>query len=165
MSDESSLTLRQLPYKAVQVLIYLLDMRIDASLTFYHRQSQARVQVKTVVTYVIFLAGIKYIYDAIRNKVVKIVLRLLSGSWNGFGYGAMQTYISHSSILQDQWPSMKQIFRWAFRDKIALLDMSKFDENINKYVIVYGACSHMGSITANLMLKYGYSLLLIDPNL
>lgn len=58
---------------------------------------------------------------------------------------------------------MKQIFRWALRDKIPLLDMN--EDNENKYVIVYGACSHMGSITANLMLKYGYSLLLIDPNL
>lgn len=100
MSDDKW-TVRQLPYKAVQVLIYLLDTRIDASLAITHRQSESKIKVKAMLTYLIFLAGLKYIYDAIRNKVVKIVFRLLSGSWNGFGYGAMQTYVAQSSILQD----------------------------------------------------------------
>lgn len=60
---------------------------------------------------------------------------------------------------------MKQIFRVVTKTRTPLLDMRSFEENKGKNVIVYGACSHMGTVTANLMIKYGYSVLLIDPNL
>lgn len=43
--------------------------------------------------------------------------------------------------------------------------MSKFESNISKHVIIYGAGSHMGKLAASLFIKYGYSLILIDANL
>lgn len=60
---------------------------------------------------------------------------------------------------------MKQIFRVVTKTRTPLLDMRDFKANKKKHVIIYGACSHMGTVTANLMIKYGYSVLLVDPNL
>ena len=40
-----------------------------------------------------------------------------------------------------------------------------FNENAGKHVIVYGACSHMGTTCTNILIKYGYSVILIDTNL
>jgi short-subunit dehydrogenase len=45
------------------------------------------------------------------------------------------------------------------------LDPANFAENASKHVILYGACSHMGQTCARVMLKYGYSLILVDANL
>ena len=67
--------------------------------------------------------------------------------------------------MVDNWPSMKQLFRGAFRSKVKLLDPTKFEENLQKNVILYGACSHMGQTCSRVLLKYGYSLILIDANL
>jgi short-subunit dehydrogenase len=50
-----------------------------------------------------------------------------------------------------------------FRRRIPLLEKSI--ENSKKNVIIYGATSHMGQITANIFIKYGYSVILIDANL
>jgi hypothetical protein len=65
--------------------------------------------------------------------------------------------------MYDNWPAMKQIFRSVLRKKIKLLDKSR--DNRKSYVIIYGACSHMGKITSNLFIKYNYSLIMIDADL
>jgi len=39
---------------------------------------------------------------------------------------------------------MKQIFRTVFKRKVPLLSMREFKNNRKKFVVVYGACSHMG---------------------
>jgi short-subunit dehydrogenase len=46
-----------------------------------------------------------------------------------------------------------------------LFEEGKEEENRNKYIIIYGACSHIGELAASLFLKYGYSLILIDTKL
>lgn len=43
------------------------------------------------MTYLILAAGVKYLYDFVRYKVFKVVLRALSGSWTGFGYRTTAT--------------------------------------------------------------------------
>lgn len=60
---------------------------------------------------------------------------------------------------------MKQIFRAVLRRGKPLLNINEFESNRQKHVIIYGACSHMGQITSNIFLKYGFSIILIDANL
>jgi len=43
--------------------------------------------------------------------------------------------------------------------------MRNFENNKSKYVVVYGCCSHMGKLASNIMIKYGYSVILVDTNL
>ena len=60
---------------------------------------------------------------------------------------------------------MKQIFRTVFRQKSKLLEIRNFESNKNKHVVVYGCCSHMGKLASNIMVKYGYSVILVDTNM
>jgi hypothetical protein len=114
------------------------------------------------ICFLLFL-GIKALFDLLRKKMVPLGINLISGSWSSISRINMSTKITYSSIFQDQWPSSKHIFRALFGSKQRLLDATKVKNNAGKHVIVYEASSHMGGLTANLMIKYGYSIILIDP--
>ena len=120
--------------------------------------------VSPILTYVLLIAGVHQLWKFLQSRLSSVWSEL-HGLWNGqSGSGYRGSIIQQSSIFNDQnWPSMKQIFRVLFRKRIPLLQLSP--ENQKKHVIIYGATSHMGQITSNIFIKYGYSVILIDANL
>ena len=148
-----------------KIIEFLLGFHINCSVQVNGKQIPA------IITYLLLIAGARQAWRLIIQKIYRgFFLQfwcLLKGSWTGqSGSGYLGSIIQQSSIFHDSnWPSMKQIFRAVLRKKIALLDLKKQVENQKKHVIVYGACSHIGSICSSIFIKYGFSVILIDPNL
>lgn len=127
-------------------------------------------EINFLVAAAILLLGLKAFFDLLRRHVIRVLWNTLERGWKGglqslALIGGTATTTERSSVIVENWPSMKQLFRAAFRKKIRLLDPASFAENASKHVILYGACSHMGQTCARVMLKYGYSLILVDANL
>ena len=81
--------------------------------------------VRPVLTWLIMIIGVKSILKFLWSRVLRGVWTALHGSWIGSigpGSGMVGTIIEQSSIFNDNWPSMKQIFRTILRYKIKLLD-------------------------------------------
>ena len=87
-----------------------------------------------------------FVWEHLVKWVLLDLSALLTNSWTGLiGSGVRGSQIFSSDIFNgDNWPSMKQIFRTVFKRKVPLLSMREFKNNRKKFVVVYGACSHMG---------------------
>lgn len=150
--------------KLWKVVSYLSKLDIRAELKVNG------MKINHLLVIILMLLGIKNFISLIRRHVLHVLWNTLESGWRGGLHslafiGGTSTTTESSSVMVDNWPSMKQLFRSVFRKKNKLLDASCFAQNNEKHVILYGACSHMGQTCARVMLKYGYSLILVDANL
>ena len=150
--------------KLQNILAYLAKLDISMNVKINGRKINA------LIVFALLILGIKAVIDIFRRHVISTIWNIIESGWKGglqsmALFGGYNTQTERSSIIVDNWPSMKQVFRTAFRPKIQLLDHSKYEENHQINVIIYGACSHMGQTSARVMLKYGYSVILVDQNL
>lgn len=114
--------------QARRLLSSIGKIRVDLSLN--------KVQVNPIITYAIFLLGLK--------ETVKCLYKL------------------YMCLL---FPAFRRIFHLVFKDRHALLSINNVEKHKEKWVIVYGSTTHVGKLAARIFAKYGYSLILVDNNL
>tara|TARA_B110000285_G_C14682425_1_gene405334 strand:- start:30 stop:521 length:492 start_codon:yes stop_codon:yes gene_type:complete len=143
----------------------ILNFQLNCDISITNSKTAKVTKLNSLVSYVLLLAGVRYVYHKFKNTLMVYLRSLVTGGWTGSGIFSLKSTVTQSSIFNDGWPSMKQIFRMVFRQKSRLLDIRNFENNKSKNVVVYGCCSHMGKLASNIMVKYGYSVILIDTNL
>lgn len=116
-----------------------------------------------LLTLILLVLGVKALVNIVRRFIVNVIWQGLRDGWVG-ALSLRSSTIERSDIFNDNWPSMKNIFRQVLRRRSPLLEMSKFEENHKKHILLYGACSHMGRTAASIFVKYGYAVILIDTN-
>ena len=142
----------------------MMDFSVNCNITLKYRKNK-ELKISSIFTYLILIAGVQKLFSFIRHSIFGFLWSSITGSWTGQGIWSRNSTFSKSSIFQDSWPSMKQIFRSVLCSKQKLLNINDFETNKLKTVILYGACSHMGTLMSNLMVKYGFSVILVDASL
>ena len=153
------------PSTISKLVRHILNFQLNCDISISNSRNSHSTKINSFISYILLIAGVRYVYNKFKSTLWVYFCSMITGGWTGSGIFSLKSDITKSSIFNDGWPSWKQIFRSVFRQKSKLLEMKNFEGNKSKYVVVYGCCSHMGKLASNIMIKYGYSVILVDTNL
>ena len=93
----------------------ILNFQLNCDISITNSKTAKVTKLNTFVSYVLLLAGVRYVYYKFKNTLMVYLWSLVTGGWTGSGIFSLKSTVTKSSIFNDGWPSMKQIFRTVFR--------------------------------------------------
>ena len=84
--------------------MYLFDLNVRCNVNV---GTTSKYQVNPILTYILLIAGAKYLYNFFRRKLAAVLHACFSASWLSGSGTSLASDVEQSSVFYEHWPSMK----------------------------------------------------------